>query len=185
MRCANYILRVVILVSGVLFVPCCSKPPSDTREKSITTRSQASNLNEVPNFTNANANVSSYALNEVHPPSSKTVEIPANVQWVDTGVDLRAKQKFMIVASGSWSTGKYTSGPIGTPGECYGCIVPEGSRGELVAMIGKESFVIGDKMQMSAPIDGRLYLSINEFPNQFQDNIGKVSATVTYGSVLR
>lgn len=102
--------------------------------------------------------------------------------WLDTGIELKEGQKFMIVASGQWSVGKNSFGAIGTVQDCKKCIVPEANLGALVAKIGNEAFIIGDRMQMPSPGDGRLFLSINDTPNQFSDNRNHIVATITYGT---
>ena len=133
------------------------------------------------NVSNANANANLYALDEPKPPSTKTVNVPANIMWFDSGIDLLENQKIMIIGEGKWSIGKYSSGPMGTIRDCKDCIVPNAYLGTLVAKIGNEAFVVGDHMQMPSPQTGRLYFSVNDVATRFKGNRSSIKVTIVYG----
>ena len=165
-----------LVTATVLVNVSCVSTPTDSNLTVTVPRPASSQIS------NSNSNANVYALDEVAPPLSKTIEVPASVMWFDTGINLEQDQKFMIVTEGQWSVGRYSSGAIGTTRDCKSCVVPEASEGELVAKIGSEAFVIGERMQMPSPDTGRLYLSINDVASAFKDNRGSINATITYGT---
>jgi hypothetical protein len=109
----------------------------------------------------------------------RTLDVPANVLWVDTGVDLKEGQGLVIQASGQWSnSGPPSKGPEGFAGYHYPGTVADADLAALIARIGERVFQVGAGYRGKAPASGRLYLSINDTPDTFGDNEGTLSVTI-------
>ena len=123
--------------------------------------------------------------------SSKTVKVPATVQWVNTGIRLTAGQKVTIVAKGSaWtikSDPKTKCNPNGNrkylcgsdPGAPPPCAMNYAPYGQLVGKIGYGlAFRVGKKISFTASTAGILYLSVNDNLRWYSDNAGGYTATI-------
>ena len=109
--------------------------------------------------------------------STKSATI-SGTNWVDTGMDVNAGDKLHITAQGTVNMGKDTS--ITAEGQARGWVdtlralmVPSAGRGALVGRIGNSNaatpFFVGADGTVQAPIDGRLYLAINQDKTQSPD----------------
>jgi hypothetical protein len=107
--------------------------------------------------------------------------VPANVLWVDTGLTLQKGQQFRIEASGSWSnTGPPSLGPNGFPGYLYpGTVLASASLASLIGKVGDVVFAVGGSFEGPSPSSGRLFLSINDTPDNFSDNQGSLSVAIS------
>jgi len=123
----------------------------------------------------------------------RIIAVPGNqARGVDTGIDLRAGDQVIITA-----TGNITAGPRA------GVVSPEGGRlsagsifgtnarplptagvgaliGYIVSSNGQTSqpFYIGSQSTLTSPVDGRLYLMVND--DNYSDNSGSFSARIVY-----
>lgn len=111
---------------------------------------------------------------------TRPVEVPANVQWVATGIQLRRGQHFAISATGQWSNaGPAVIGPNGFSNYPYpGTLLAGANLASLVGRVGDQLFSVGGTFDGTSPADGELFLSINDTPGTFADNQGLLSVTV-------
>jgi hypothetical protein len=120
--------------------------------------------------------------------SEKIIDVLANSQGVDTGVDLRQEDNVTITATGeifSRATGSISpdgNSRYGTSAGSYP--VPDAAFGALVGYIrmnnGRSSapFMIGSQRTISAPADGRLILMVND--DNYRDNVGSFKVRIVY-----
>ena len=116
------------------------------------------------------------------------VRVPADVEWVDSGIDVSAEEIFTIKAKGKAITGPLNeypgaiSGPEGQETICYNglidgvyyeCVLEEVPFGALIGRIGEygSPFEIGDDTCFTADISDRLYLAVNDFVGTYGDNL--------------
>ena len=103
--------------------------------------------------------------------TSANVTVSGDQKWVDSGMDVKAGDKLHITAKGTVTMGKDTG--ITPNGASRGWVdtlrplmVPGAGRGALVGRIGTSDaatpFVIGADGKVTVPVDGRLYLGINQ-----------------------
>jgi protein involved in polysaccharide export with SLBB domain len=123
----------------------------------------------------------------------KVVEVPGNQQrGVDTAIELRTGDQVTISATGSVTAGR-RAGVVSPDGGrqsaasvfgASGYPVPTAGVGALVGYIlqsnGQMSqvFLVGSQATFTTPVDGRLYLMIND--DNYTDNTGSFSARVVY-----
>jgi hypothetical protein len=111
----------------------------------------------------------------------REIDVPANKQWVETDIDLRAGAKLHFTATGQITypadqsyAGKLRSsgtfGPAGLPRK-YADLVhqyaaTDAGHGALIGRIGSpdyaQAFLIGESKEVEVPTAGRLYLGLNE-----------------------
>jgi hypothetical protein len=108
----------------------------------------------------------------------------------DTGIDLRAGDQVIIAASGNITAGRRVGivSPSGaTPGatSIFGTRpVPTAGVGALIGYILQSNgqrtqpFLVGDQMTLTVPIDGRLFLLVND--DNYSDNSGSFSVRIQY-----
>lgn len=105
------------------------------------------------------------------------VKMDATKQWVDTNLDLRVAEKVRITATGSIKyppdkkhpDGK-TFGPGGLARSYADLIhqyaVPDGGHGALIGRLGSDAgaqpFLVGESLEYTAPIAGRLFIGLNQ-----------------------
>jgi len=106
----------------------------------------------------------------------KTVEVPADKEWVETGVVLKPGEYYYLRAVGWWQHGRLRiqgSGPAGK-GRTY--------RGlpifSLVGQVGGVIHYIGEEAIIGPYESGRLELGMNELPRSQQDNSGTLSVEI-------
>ena len=123
----------------------------------------------------------------------KTVDVPGNQpRGVDTAIDLRTGDQVTISASGNVTAGR-RAGVVSPEGGRQGAAgvfgasrypVPTAGVGALIGYIvstnGQTSqpFFIGSQLTFTTPVDGRLYLLVND--DNYSDNSGSFSARIVY-----
>lgn len=103
---------------------------------------------------------------------SKEFEIAGKDRWKDTGLDVQAGDRLVISASGSlqYADARQAAGPDGLPRGWRDLIrilpINQAGRGAVIGRIGESAaaqpFLIGQRRQMDAPVNGRLFLGINQ-----------------------
>ncbi len=125
-------------------------------------------------------------LNLQAQPGSKQIDVPSNVQWTDTAIDLRAGDAIVIAAEGTLQLPKEKScGPDGQPRGFRDLLkvypVNEAGLGALIGRIGSSdtaiTFVVGSRKEFQAHHAGRLFLGVN-FGSESLD--GSFHATVAF-----
>lgn len=123
----------------------------------------------------------------------KVVDVPGNQQrGVDTGIDLRTGDQLTITATGSVTAGR-RAGVVSADGGRQGAAgilgasgypVPTAGVGALVGYVRQANgqmtqvFLVGSQATFTAPVDGRLYLMVND--DNYTDNSGSFSARIVY-----
>ncbi len=101
----------------------------------------------------------------------KELDISGASPWTDTGIDLQHGDSLRITATGTLHfAGAKENGPEGLARGWMDLIrilpANEAGRGALIGRFGSNEaarpFLIGPRTEMKAPIDGRLFLGINE-----------------------
>jgi hypothetical protein len=117
----------------------------------------------------------------------KFVTVPANKMWFDTGIDAPGNKTVDIIyQSGEWSyysNSWYSFGPDGKELRLANKkelppLMPKETRGKLLAKIGESSPLACGSNCASAYSKGRLYLSINDTPGEFEENPGEITVEV-------
>lgn len=114
----------------------------------------------------------------------RQVVVPANVQWTDTGIDLRAGQTIFFEASGQVRWGRdRRDGPEGESDSPNnpGRPIPNRPAAALIGRIGSslDFFLIGNEQgPIRARAGGRLQLGIND--DFLPDNSGSFRVIVYY-----
>ena len=120
-----------------------------------------------------------------------TINVPGTSRGTDTGIDVRSGDQLTFTASGTIVAGRRTGqvGPEGGRNTGFGAIVgtkpvPSAGPGALIGYIrtsdGQQSqaFLIGSQSTFTVPVDGRLYLAIND--DDYSDNSGSFSVKIRY-----
>jgi hypothetical protein len=116
--------------------------------------------------------------------AGRTVQVPANQAWVDTGIDVNVGDKVAFQGSGEVTFGRsagMTAGPDGN-GSFRNAAYPEPNApvGALIGKVGAKgrAFGIGSQTQpLPMPASGRLYLGVND--NDSSDNAGAYTVVVS------
>lgn len=127
----------------------------------------------------------------------REIDVPANNQWVDTSIDLRAGAKLRFTATGQISypadqsyAGKLhtagTFGPAGLPRGFADLVhqyaATDAGHGALIGRIGAadyaQAFLIGESKEYDVPTAGRLYLGLNESAADAKTAEGSFHVTV-------
>ena len=124
-------------------------------------------------------------------PQEVTIEVPGTSRGVDSGLDVRAGDQITFTASGTIIAGRRTGqvGPEGGRNTGFSSVVnarpvstagPGALIGFIRTMDGQTSqpFLIGSQLTFTVPVDGRLYLAIND--DDFSDNSGSFSVRIRY-----
>lgn len=113
------------------------------------------------------------------------VRVPADSDWVNTGIMVYADQEITLKVNGQAITGPLNeypdaiSGPEGQPYLCsdlgypeYACALDGAPYGALIGRIGLdgEPFYIGDASSITPAADGMLYLIVNDNTMLYYDN---------------
>lgn len=107
----------------------------------------------------------------------------AHLPWVDTGIDLSPGETLSIEATGTWSVGGVNSQQTGSSGY-PGAYNPQAldSRLPFAALIGavgnSNPFLVGDGRSDTIVTGGRLYLSMNDVAESFDDNSGAMRVEI-------
>ncbi|HEY3102953.1 MAG TPA: hypothetical protein VGJ69_05140 [Pyrinomonadaceae bacterium] len=120
-----------------------------------------------------------------------TVDVPGNSRGTDTRIDVRSGDQITFTASGTVVAGQRAGsvGPEGKTTSGFGSIigtrpVPNAGVGALIGYIrtldGQTSqpFYVGSQLTLTVPVDGRLYLAIND--DNYSDNSGSFSVRIRY-----
>jgi len=109
----------------------------------------------------------------------KDLEIPANQEWMDTGIDLEEGDVIRIVAEGTinYTTSK-TCGPGGGERDWADLVrklpVNDQGRGALIGKMGAGgavlAFFVGERAEFKVERKGRLFLGIND--DDYRNNSG-------------
>lgn len=112
----------------------------------------------------------------------RQVTVSANVDWIDTGVDVRAGQTVFFEATGQVRWGQdRRDGPAGERNSPSNPNRPLGNRNAaaLIGKIGNDLFFIGDETgAIRVRNSGRLYLGVND--DVLSDNSGNFRVVVYY-----
>jgi hypothetical protein len=129
------------------------------------------------------------------PFAAKTVNVPANQEWTDTGIALTVGKKVTITASGmiQWGSGSPTVGPLGKTFSQNSCgeqtykhqtepppfLAPGRNCYSMLFRIGTSGvpFQTGTKIAFVSPVAGELFLGVND--NYFPDNSGSWTAKIS------
>jgi hypothetical protein len=112
------------------------------------------------------------------------LDISGAQAWTDTGIDLKAGDTLHISATGRVHfAGANENGPDGLARGWLDLVrilpLNEAGRGALLGRIGSSDaarpFLIGPRAQIKAPIDGRLFLGLNESSNDQPEGTFHVS----------
>lgn len=123
----------------------------------------------------------------------RVITVPGNQSGgVDTGIDLRSGDQVTITATGNITAGQRV-GVVSADGSRVGVSsilgtsrrpVPNAGVGALVGYIlqtnGQPSqyFLVGSQATLTTPVDGRLYLLVND--DNYSDNSGSFSVRIIY-----
>jgi hypothetical protein len=124
-------------------------------------------------------------------PRELTIDVAGTSRGTDTNLDVRAGDQITFTAGGTVIAGRRIGqvGPEGARSTGFGSVIgtrPVASAG-AGALIGyirtpdgqtSQPFLIGSQSTISAPVDGRLYLAIND--DDYSDNGGSFSVKITY-----
>lgn len=111
--------------------------------------------------------------------------VPADKEWIDTGMDLVEGDTLRIVAEGTINyTASKTCGPTGGERDWMDLLRPlpvnDAGRGALIAKMGEsgvvKAFVVGDSGKWDVERNGRLFLGIND--DKYSDNRGSFKVRV-------
>ena len=124
-------------------------------------------------------------------PQEVTISVPGTSRGTDTGIDVRSGDQITFTASGTIIAGRRTGqvGPEGGRISGFGTIVatkpvPNAGPGALIGYIRTsdgqqtQAFLIGSQLAFTVPVDGRLYLAIND--DDYSDNGGSFSVRIRY-----
>lgn len=106
----------------------------------------------------------------VYAADTKEVDVSAASAWVDTGLDVKPGDTLSFTATGTVAYQGQNSTPDGLARAWMDLVaqlpVNSSGRGALVGRFGDNAaaraFLVGSKSQRSAPIAGRLFLSVNQ-----------------------
>jgi len=124
-------------------------------------------------------------------PPEVVINVPGTSRGTDTGWNVRAGDQITFTATGTVIAGRRTGevGPEGGRISGFGAImgtrpVTNAGPGALIGYIrtpdGQQSpaFLIGSQLTLTVPVDGRLYLAIND--DDYSDNGGSFSVRIRY-----
>jgi hypothetical protein len=113
----------------------------------------------------------------------RTVNVPGNVQWVDSGFNVRQGETIHFTSSGQIQFSQNAEHKASPAGSLTGVMeprapVPQVLAGALIGRIGSgRAFAIGDQSSIAAPQAGRLMLGVND--GNVRDNSGVFVVTLS------
>lgn len=117
---------------------------------------------------------------------SRELDVSPTGGWADTGVDVKAGDTLQISATGQlqYANASQANGPAGLPRGFADLArvlqLNDAGRGALIGRIGSNSaarpFLIGEQTTTKAPVDGRLYVAINQ--SAFDQGAGSYHVTI-------
>jgi hypothetical protein len=128
--------------------------------------------------------------------ATEPVRVPADVEWVSTGIFVEEGQTIYLVTHGLVITGTpniYKGSKSGPDGQVWNlgcgqyegapppCAMNDAPYGALVGRVGPfgEPFLIGGASSFVAPASGNLYLTVNDNLGFYSDNLS--GFTVLFG----
>lgn len=132
-------------------------------------------------FGNASTSASPAVVNSrtVRGRNTTVVRVDGNLEWTDSGIDVRRGDRVSVTASGQvqFGPGNATT-PAGARGGSPNYPVPTAGAGGLIAKVGDAApFAVGaGNRTLTMPADGRLMFGIND--DNVGDNSGSFSVTV-------
>ena len=122
----------------------------------------------------------------------KTIDVPGNSRGTDTGIDLRTGDSLTITATGSIVAGRRAGNVTPDGGRVgFGSIagaypVANAGVGALIGYIRlpngqiTQPFAVGSQQTITAPVDGRLFLLVND--DNYSDNSGSFNVRISYAA---
>ena len=124
-------------------------------------------------------------------PAEVVIDVPGTSRNTDTNIDVRAGDQIIFATTGTVVAGRRIGevGPEGGKASGFGAIVgtrplPTSGPGALIGYIRQSNgqvsqpFLIGNQLTLSVPLDGRLYLAIND--DDYSDNGGGFKVKIRY-----
>jgi hypothetical protein len=119
---------------------------------------------------------------------SQELQLTGDSTWLDTGIDVQAGEHVLITATGSlrYADAKADNGPQGLTRGFKDLlrVLPfnEAGRGAVIGRIGDQdtaqAFLVGEKRNVLAPVNGRLSVGINQASNDTGDGTYTVRVEV-------
>ncbi len=122
----------------------------------------------------------------------RTVVVPGNSRGTDTGIELRQGDSVTFTATGNITAGR-RAGVVSADGGRVGFgsmvgtyPVPQAGVGALIGYIrltngqASQPFLVGSQSTLTSPVDGRLFLLIND--DNYGDNSGQFDVVIRYMS---
>ena len=122
-------------------------------------------------------------------PREATITVAGNSRGTDTGIDVRSSDQITFSASGTVVAGQRAGSvtPDGGRSTGFGSIigtrpVPSAGVGALIGYIrtidgqASQPFFVGSNLTFTAPVDGRLFLLIND--DNYNDNSGRFTVRI-------
>ena len=117
------------------------------------------------------------------PPGTQTIRVNSQLRWTDTGLNVRAGDVITFNAQGQIQMSDNASDIASPAGANSGRRAPDAPilnqvAGALIARVGDYSspLFIGSRTSITAPVSGRLYLSVND--DHLGDNRGEFTVAV-------
>jgi hypothetical protein len=123
-------------------------------------------------------------------PQEVTIEVAGTSRGTDTNIDVRSGDQITFAAAGTVIAGRRIGqvGPEGGRSSGFGAIVgtrplPTSGPGALIGYIRtsdgqiSQPFLVGSQSTLNIPVDGRLFLAIND--DDYSDNGGNFSVRIT------
>jgi hypothetical protein len=124
-------------------------------------------------------------------PAEVVIDVPGISRNTDTNIDVRAGDQITFITTGTVIAGRRIGevGPEGGKVSGFGAIVgtrplPNSGPGALIGYIrqpngqASQPFLVGTQLTLSVPVDGRLYLAIND--DDYSDNGGGFKVKIRY-----
>jgi hypothetical protein len=128
---------------------------------------------------------------ETNTPGEVVIDVPGTSQGTDTNIDVRAGDQITLTTTGTVVAGRRLGevGPEGGKVGGFGAIVgtrpvPNSGPGALIGYIRQpngqpgQAFLVGTQLTLKVPIDGRLFLAIND--DNYSDNSGGFKVTIRH-----
>ncbi len=124
-------------------------------------------------------------------PTEVVIDVPGTSRNTDTNIDVRTGDQITFATTGTVIAGRRIGevGPEGGKVSGFGAIVgtrplPTSGPGALIGYIrqpngqASQPFLVGTQLTLSVPVDGRLYLAIND--DDYSDNGGGFKVKIRY-----
>ena len=124
-------------------------------------------------------------------PVEVVLDIPGTSRGTDTNIDVRTGDQITFTTTGTVIAGRRIGevGPEGARSSGLGAIVgtrpvPNAGAGALIGFIRQpngqtsQAFLVGSQLTFTVPVDGRLYLLIND--DNYSDNGGTFNVRIRY-----